>query len=57
MGMIVPLDLWLGIKPLSVLHVLKVWGCAAYSLELGQRGMFDTKVHKMVPVIFSSRDL
>ena len=48
MGMVVPLELWLGIKPPSILHVLKVWGCAAYSLELGQRGKFDTKVQKMV---------
>ena len=46
--MVVPLELWLGIKPPSVLHVLKVWGCAAYSLELGQRGKFDAKVQKMV---------
>ena len=48
LGMVVPLELWLGIKPPSVLHVLKVWGCAAYSLELGQRGKFDAKVQKMV---------
>jgi hypothetical protein len=48
MGMVVPLELWLGIKPPSILHVIKVWGCAAYSLELGQRGKFDTKVQKMV---------
>ena len=48
LGMVVPLELWLGIKPPYVLHVLKVWGCAAYSLELGQRGKFDAKVQKMV---------
>ena len=48
MGMVVPLELWLGFKPPSVLHVLKVWGCAAYALELGQRGKFDAKVQKMV---------
>ena len=29
-GKVVPLELWLGLTPPSVLHVLKVWGCAAY---------------------------
>ena len=47
-GLIVPLELWLGLKPPSILHVLKVWGCAAYALELGQRGKFDAKVTKLV---------
>ena len=44
----VPLELWLGLSPPPVLHVLKVWGCAAYALELGQRSKFDSKVTKMV---------
>ena len=29
----VPLELWLGLSPPPVLHVLKVWGCAAYALN------------------------
>ena len=49
-GKVVPLELWLGLTPPSVLHVPKVWGCAAYALELGQRAKFDSKVTKMVHI-------
>ena len=32
-GLIVPLELWLGLKPPSFC----MWGCAAYAFELGQK--------------------
>ena len=44
----IPLDKWLGFQAPSVLHMLKVWGCAAYALDMGQRGKFDPKVSKTV---------
>ena len=47
-GMVIPLDRWLGFQAPSVLHMLKVWGCAAYALDMGQRGKFESKVSKTV---------
>ena len=44
------MPLGLGLSPPTVLHVIKVWGCAAYALEHGQRSKFDSKVTKVVHV-------
>ena len=46
----IPLDRWLGFPAPKVLHVIKAWGCAAYALDMGQRGKFDSKVTKTVHV-------
>jgi hypothetical protein len=47
-NLVVPLCRWLGLEPPSVLHVLKVWGCAAYALIHGERSKFDSKVVRLV---------
>ena len=47
-GIIVPLNLWLGVQPPSILHKLKIWGCAAYALVMGNRSKFDSKVTRQV---------
>ena len=44
-GLVVALNLWLGLEPPSILHKLKVWGCAAYALVMGNRSKFDSKVY------------
>ena len=44
----IPLERWLGFQAPSVLHVLKVWGCAAYALDLGQEGQVCAKVTKAI---------
>ena len=47
-GLVVALNLWLGLEPPSILHKLKVWGCAAYALVMGNRSKFDSKVTRQV---------
>ena len=47
-GLVVALNLWLGLEPPSILHKLKVWGCAAYALVMGNMSKFDSKVTRQV---------